>query len=175
MLESANQTRPRFRNDLVAQQLEEEGVQYVDVTDPNSGSTFRFYDVEYSIACGMNGERDLGELVDWARADLGIETTPEELGQVMSTLAELGYLDAGLELGDAGGGMVPVDESAPELELGAPGGITDETAAAEGTPAPELELGAPGATPDIHRQATIPVESIELGPPGGGEASAAPS
>ena len=57
-MESATHSKPRFRNDLVAQQLEEEGVQYVDVTDPNSGSTFRFYDVEYSIACGMNGERD---------------------------------------------------------------------------------------------------------------------
>jgi hypothetical protein len=176
-LETASLSRPRFRNDLVAQQLEEEGVQYVDVTDPNSGSTFRFYDVEYSIACGMNGERDLGELVDWARADLGIETTPEELGQVMSTLAELGYLDAGMveangdggfELGDSGGGGVPSHVGAPDLELGAPGATTtDEQADAHITaPAPELELGDPGATPDVHRQATRPVESLELGPPG---------
>ena len=111
-LETESQIKPRFRNDLVAQQLEEEGVQYVDVTDPNSGSTFRFYDVEYSIACGMNGERDLAGLVEWARADLGIETSPEELGQVMSTLAELGYLDAGMV-------EIPADAG---FELGAPGG-----------------------------------------------------
>jgi hypothetical protein len=175
-LETASLSRPRFRNDLVAQQLEEEGVQYVDVTDPNSGSTFRFYDVEYSIACGMNGERDLGELVDWARADLGIETTPEELGQVMSTLAELGYLDAGMveagadggfELGDSGGGGVPSHVGAPDVELGAPGATTDEQADAHiSSSAPDLELGAPGAPPNIHRQATRPVEPIDLGPPG---------
>jgi hypothetical protein len=180
-LETASQSRPRFRNDLVAQQLEEEGIQYVDVTDPNSGSTFRFYDVEYSIACGMNGERDLDGLVEWARADLGIETSPEELGQVMSTLAELGYLDAGMveaspdegsfELGDAGGGT-PTHIGVPDIELGAPGATpattTDEQADAHITsPAPELELGDTGAAPsDIHRQATRPVESLELGPPG---------
>ena len=51
--------RPRFRDDLVAQPLEEEGIRWVDVTDPNSGSTFRFYDVEYSIACAMDGARDI--------------------------------------------------------------------------------------------------------------------
>ena len=45
--------KPRFRNDLVAQPIEEEGIRWVDVTDPDSGSTFRFYDVEYSIACAM--------------------------------------------------------------------------------------------------------------------------
>jgi len=171
-LETEAQNKPRFRNDLVAQQLEEEGVQYVDVTDPNSGATFRFYDVEYSIACGMNGERDLSELVDWARADLGIETTPDELATVMSTLAELGYLDAGLELGPSGSPTTDEEhEFAPELELGAPGGRPDEQrdTMAEGTPTPELELGAPGAAAmsDVHAQRTRPVEAIELGPPGG--------
>jgi hypothetical protein len=170
-LESATQSfqRPRFRNDLVAQQLEEEGIQYVDVTDPNSGSTFRFYDVEYSIACGMNGERDLPALVEWARADLGIDTTADELATVMSTLAELGYLESGdgFELGPSGGGAAITDEHAPELELGAPGGIPDLAAAAEGTPAPELELGPPGVgeRDDVHVKRTVPVQALELGVP----------
>src|SRR5262249_2485282 len=86
-------TRPRFRNDLVAQPIEEEGVRYVDVTDPNSGSTFRFYDVEYSIACAMDGARAAATLADGPRAELGIEAWPDELVSVINTLAELGYLE----------------------------------------------------------------------------------
>jgi hypothetical protein len=86
--------RPRFRNDLVAQPIEEEGVRYVDVTDPLSGSTFRFYDVEYSIACAMDGDRDLDGLAEWTRTELGIETSPDELANVVNTLTELGYLEA---------------------------------------------------------------------------------
>src|SRR5262245_17532920 len=86
--------KPRFRNDLVAQPLEEEGVRYVDVTDPESGATFRFYDIEYSIACAMDGDRDLPGLVEWTRGEFGIETSIDELRGVVSTLAELGYLEA---------------------------------------------------------------------------------
>ena len=85
--------KPRFRNDLVAQPIEEEGIRYVDVTDPNSGSTFRFYDVEYSIACAMDGVKDLAGLVEWTKGELGIDTSVDELQGVVSTLAELGYLD----------------------------------------------------------------------------------
>src|SRR5687767_4178610 len=85
--------KPRFRNDLVAQPIEEEGVRYVDVTDPTSGSTFRFYDVEYSIACAMDGARDLGNLAEWTRAELGIEASDDELQSVINTLADLGYLE----------------------------------------------------------------------------------
>jgi hypothetical protein len=86
--------KPRFRNDLVAQPIEEEGIRYVDVTDPNSGSTFRFYDVEYSIACAMDGSKDLTGLVEWTKGELGIDTSVDELQGVVSTLAELGYLEA---------------------------------------------------------------------------------
>jgi hypothetical protein len=96
--------RPRFRDDLVAQPVEEDGVRYVDVTDPNSGSTFRFYDVEYAIACAMDGAKDLAGLAEWTRAELGIETSPDELQSVVSTLADLGYLEAKPTNGAAAGG-----------------------------------------------------------------------
>ena len=72
--------KPRFRSDLVAQPIEEEGVRYVDVTDPNLGATFRFYDVEYSIACAMDGLRDLSALSEWTKSELGIETDIPALG-----------------------------------------------------------------------------------------------
>jgi hypothetical protein len=48
-------SRPRFRTDLVAEPIEEAGQRFVDVIDPDTGSAFRFYDVEYSLACAMDG------------------------------------------------------------------------------------------------------------------------
>src|SRR5919108_1684184 len=98
--------KPRFRNDLVAQPIEEEGIRYVDVTDPNSGSTFRFYDVEYSIACAMDGARDVDNLAEWTRAELGIEASNEELVSVINTLAELGYLEGVVPSGQGVPGVV---------------------------------------------------------------------
>src|SRR5215207_7008338 len=112
--------RPRFRNDLVAQPLEEEGVRYVDVTDPNSGSTFRFYDVEYSIACAMDGARDVDNLAEWTRAELGIEASHDELQSVINTLAELGYLEgaSAMVVGDgAQDGIPEVFEGAAPTEV----------------------------------------------------------
>src|SRR5262249_40884299 len=96
--------RPRFRADLVAQPIEEEGVRYVDVTDPASGQTFRFYDVEYSIACAMDGDRDVQNLIDWTLTELGIEASHEELVSVINTLADLGYLE----------GIAPSPQAIPE-------------------------------------------------------------
>lgn len=142
--------RPRFRNDLVAQPIEEEGVRYVDVTDPNSGSTFRFYDVEYSIACAMDGAKDIHGLVEWTRAELGIETSQDELASVVNTLADLGYLEAAAAAAAAaegGNGAVHGDETAAEvaaaydqvMEISAPSAHEVETAGHERLEADDLE------------------------------------
>jgi hypothetical protein len=135
--------RPRFRNDLVAQPLEDEGVRYVDVTDPNSGNTFRFYDVEYSIACAMDGQRSIDALAEWTFAELGIETSPDELQNVVSTLADLGYLEAG--------------RAAAEV-------VHEDVAAAYDQ---AMELGPPGRSPlEEPAPPAAPVEPVELGPAG---------
>jgi hypothetical protein len=126
--------RPRFRNDLVAQPLEEEGVRYVDVTDPASGSTFRFYDIEYSIACAMDGAKDLVGLAEWTRAELGIETSPEELSNVVATLADLGYLEAAhaATAPQASAATTRTDDIMPADVGGADGrGLGDAATAAE--------------------------------------------
>lgn len=94
----AQPTRPRFRTDLVAKPVEENGQVFVDVTDPDNGSTFRFYEVEYSVACAMDGARDVEALAAWAQKELGLEPSREELSTVVATLGELGYLDP--EIGD---------------------------------------------------------------------------
>lgn len=89
------QDKPRFRDDLVASPLETEGVKYVDVSDPASGSKFRFFEVEYAIAKAMNGERDLVALAAWAQKEVGVDTSADELAMIQATLADLGYLVGG--------------------------------------------------------------------------------
>jgi len=122
------QERPRFRTDLVAHPVTESGQRFVDVTDPDSGSTFRFYEVEYAVACAMNGERDFVGLAKWSNAELGLEPSRSELETVVSTLDELGYLAGGSEddvmLGEAGRSPMSTTRepvSAPEVELGRAG------------------------------------------------------
>ena len=126
------QERPRFRTDLVAHPVTEAGKRFVDVTDPDSGSTFRFYEVEYSVACSMDGKRDFGGLVSWSQEELGLQPSRSELETVVSTLGELGYLaeagGADMMLGDAGKSPMskprePV--AAPDVELGRAGATED--------------------------------------------------
>jgi hypothetical protein len=105
--------RPRFRTDLVAEPIEEGGHRYIDVVDPDTGNGFRFYDVEYSLACAMDGERDVEGLVVWAKEELGIEPGRNELQQVISTLDTLGYLAAGEGTADADTELAPGVITAP--------------------------------------------------------------
>jgi biotin carboxyl carrier protein len=156
-------SRPRFRTDLLAKTVDEAGQRFVDVTDPDSGKTFRFYEVEYSIACAMDGRRDLAKLVEWAQAELGVEPGPDELRTVISTLDELGYLEqaatssrSGFALGTAGA-MEDEDEeealaSGDEFELGNAGKSPFDRSEEERLEAPELTLGFSGN------------EAVETGP-----------
>lgn len=158
-------SRPRFRTDLVAKPFDEAGHRFVDVTDPDSGKTFRFYEVEYSIACAMDGNRDIGGLVEWAQVELGLEPSPDELRTVISTLADLGYLDrgaagggGGFDLGRPGAGaMGGVEEALPpsvgdDFELGNAGKSPLDRSDEEGFDAPEITLGLSGN------------EAVEAGP-----------
>jgi biotin carboxyl carrier protein len=160
-------SRPRFRTDLVAKPFDEAGQRFVDVTDPDSGKTFRFYEVEYSIACAMDGHRDLAGLVEWAQVELGLEPSPDELKTVISTLDDLGYLEevaaprGGFALGTAGAGDEPdemeeetfsTSDDGDEFELGNAGKSPLDRSDDERLDAPELTLGMSGN------------ESVETGP-----------
>lgn len=139
---------PRLRTDLVAKQIEEAGHQFVDVTDPGSGATFRFYEAEYFIATAMNGARDLSGLASWAQAELGVAASADELKQVVDKLSELGYLDTtppgGLALGQAGGAQLSDQLPAPDhLELGSAGNAVVGAAGGD-ISAPNLSLGNAG-------------------------------
>src|SRR5688500_18405617 len=87
--------RPRFRQDLVAEPLEDGGAKFIDVMDPDSGQLFRFFEVEYSLACAMDGERDVAGIVKWAEEELGLKPSQNEVRTVVATLGDLGFLERG--------------------------------------------------------------------------------
>jgi hypothetical protein len=140
--------RPRFRQDLVAEPINEAGTRFIDVMDPDSGNVFRFFEVEYSLACGMDGERDVPGIVQWAKEELGLVPSPSEVQVVIATLGELGYLDKAAS-------------SAPE-DFMHPGVVVGQKRAH--TPAPDLELGNAGASAPTAAPKAMPVSNIELSP-----------
>lgn len=167
------QSRPRFRTDLVAQPIDEGGQRFVDVTDPDSGKTFRFYEVEYSIACALDGQKDLADLLDWAQSELGLQPSPEELQSVVNTLADLGYLADSpeaialpprlddLTLGHAGAKEVSASHlpSGVDLELGLAGSVGMRPREEETFVAPSLSLGQAGNERVTPSQPDIPVKT----------------
>ncbi|MEZ4363115.1 MAG: hypothetical protein R3B48_23270 [Kofleriaceae bacterium] len=137
---------PRLREDLVAEAIEDQGARFIDVIDPDTGSSFRFYDVEYALACAMDGERDVPGLVQWAQEELGIVPSDNELRTVISTLGELGYLDA------VGADVQPATTPPDGAELGAAHAEPFARPAPEAAFAdvlPEPSTPGPFATPGI--------------------------
>lgn len=88
--------RPQFRQDLIAELVDDtgdSGARFIDVMDPQSGNVFRFFEVEYSLACAMDGERDVPGIVQWAKEELGLSPTTSEVQSVIDALRGLGYLE----------------------------------------------------------------------------------
>ena len=163
--------RPRFRTDLVAEPIDEAGHRFIDVVDPDTGTGFRFYEVEYSLACAMDGERDVAGLVQWAKEDLGIDPSPTELATVISTLGSLGYLEApalagrpAADLGDLAPGVVAAPRApagaVEDVELGFAGGAPVADAP---LPRADFELGFAGGAPAGSLEPPAPVDGPELG------------
>jgi biotin carboxyl carrier protein len=158
-------SRPRFRTDLVAEPIEEAGQRFVDVIDPDTGSSFRFYDVEYSLACAMDGERDIAGLVAWAREELGVAPTSDELSTVIATLGDLGYI----EVVDQSAERRPIDD----FDLGGADalrpGVTSRRPETPRGEVEDVELGfadsrdrPPSVAPPIN-DSFDGVEDVELG------------
>ena len=176
-MDLATAPRPRFRTDLVAEVMEAEGQRFIDVIDPDTGDAFRFYEVEYSLACAMDGERDVHGLVQWAKEELGIEPSRAELESVITTLGTLGYLDSvalrpgvvappreayrgGPEIGRS------PDGSRNDVELGQMSRAPSDTRQPI-TRGADIELGAPGFDNKVTRRIDeLPVDDVELGSPG---------
>jgi hypothetical protein len=160
--------RPRFRQDLVAETVDDAGGRFIDVMDPDRGNIFRFYEVEYSLACGMDGERDVAGIVKWAQDELGLTPSQLEVRTVIATLGDLGFIDAGDAAAEPAPELAPGVVAAPapaypptDVQLGSAGG------GAPGgeplPPAPQIALGEPGSTA---RRAAASADDVELGAPG---------
>lgn len=181
--------RPRFRQDLVAEPIEDGNTKFIDVMDPDSGNVFRFYEVEYSLACAMDGERDVSGIMRWAQEELGLSASASEVKNVIATLGELNYLDGAAARpattaptvkpsiwdpppaqDDMLGRGVVVGQKrhntpVPDMELGNAGVAAPQAQAPE-PPASNIELAAGITTGRSSQQAKPKVEDIVLGVPG---------
>ena len=180
--------RPRFRQDLVAELVEDGNHRFVDLMDPDSGNVYRFYEVEYSLACAMDGERDVPGIVRWAQEELGLQANPNEVKSVIATLGDLGYLDGAAPAArpetpaqkpavdeELGRGVVVgskrVNTPVPGLELGHAGASSHPASARAEAPVADVELAAGVTTGRSAQPQRAKVEDIALGTPGRADVS----
>lgn len=143
--------KPFFRYDLQTEAVVDGGQRFVDVVDPNGGASFRFFEVEYAVACGMDGERDLEAIVAWAKSELDLATTTDEVGAIVSKLSELKYL----------GGDVQPPELGPTPDVVA---TMPRVAAAPASSVSgiDVELGESGKSPIAPERAPTPASGVEF-------------
>jgi hypothetical protein len=82
----------RFRRDLPASNVEADGVLYVEVSDPRSGNSFRFYDFEYAVALKLDG-RPLDTVAADLRDSAELELTVDQLAAFADQLGSLGFVE----------------------------------------------------------------------------------
>ena len=158
--------RPRFRQDLVAEPIDDSGARFIDVMDPDSGNVFRFYEVEYSLACAMDGERDVPGIVQWAKEELGLVPSANEVKTVIATLGHLGYLDRTITTAAAAAAPAPT----PAVIAAKPARVADDDLRPgvhvgprrAVTPVPDMELGHAGSSAPHVEQPMAAATEIEL-------------
>lgn len=178
------QDRPVFRQDLVAEAIEDQGAKFIDVMDPDSGNMFRFFEVEYSLACAMDGQRDVAGIVKWAQEELGLTPTAKEVQSVIATLTDLRFIeteatrlsDVPEAKADAQGGFdgdptavgpspLKDDELAPGIVVGQAG---------KAAAAANVELGHAGTVAPAASREVLPKADFDLGAPGAAQSAARP-
>src|SRR5216110_737328 len=117
---------PRLRDDLVAATVEEDGVVYLDLTDPATGVSFRFYDFEYELAMQLTGQ-PVEDVVAWASVTYELDLTPAALDEFVEKLAGLGFLaSAGAGIGAQPTEISPLSPSSGSAPFSAPIPIPEE-------------------------------------------------
>ena len=130
--------KPRFRRDLEAVPLEEDGQRYVEVRDPVTGGSFRLYDSEYRVALAFDG-LSFDRIIPWLRLALGLELDESVLREFAGRLHELGFLEP-----DDGREPDPVPTPAVETAPSHAEKATEKSETNEQLSAtPEREIGTP--------------------------------
>ncbi len=106
--------KPRFRRDLDAVPVEDQGERYVDVRDPETGGTFRFYDFEYRVALAFDG-LTLDRVVPWVKLSTGLELQVDQLQAFAARLEEMGFLEH-----EAAPAAAPATPSRPDAKVPLP-------------------------------------------------------
>jgi hypothetical protein len=188
----ASVDRPRFRQDLVAEAVEDGGNKFIDVADPDTGNVFRFFEVEFSIACAMDGQRDAAGIRDWAKEELGLMPSLNEVRNVIASLKDLGFIEAG-SAGAAAGAAAAAAEAnkpaeAPTRPTPPPPAAQQQSAAPKAAVAKGATLSGPAvmkpaspaqADKDLAagivvgaKGSSAPTEDVELGRAGASAAAA---
>ena len=129
--------------------------------DPDTGNVFRFFEVEYSIACAMDGKRDVAGIVKWAQEELGLTPSAKEVQTVIATLADLRFIDGGAtQLSDVPEARATAKASPPVVR-----DEHNEATVVGAAALPDDDL-APGIVVGAHARAAAPVD-VELGHAGG--------
>ncbi len=130
---------PRFRKELPAAATETDGVPCVQVTDPETGTSFTFYEFEYDLAHQLDGKQDYDEVVAWAAANYQTGLSSEAIDEFAAKLGELGFLDSG-----AGSEK----EDSAVIEWNAAQGVTTGQFAPDPSPEPSGVSGVTELSPD---------------------------
>jgi hypothetical protein len=77
---------------MQATTVESEGVSFVEVTDPKTGKSFRFYDFEHTVAQALDG-RPLDVVAVALKENAGLELTADQLAAFADQLEALGFLE----------------------------------------------------------------------------------
>jgi multidrug efflux pump subunit AcrA (membrane-fusion protein) len=149
---------PRLRNDLNAKPVEEQGIKYFDVSDPRSGARMRMYDFEWLIASRMDGHRAFDEVAAWARAELGLQPSPQDLEEYAGRLRALGFFEKGAEKGNDKLPALPATGAHPAITSPGPVSIDIED---DVTPLPSPQPMPDRASTEIEIEPVRPVREPE--------------
>jgi hypothetical protein len=130
--------RPRFRRDLEATPIEVGGQGYVDVRDPTTGGSFRFYDFEYRVALSFDGLA-FDQVIPWLRLVDGFECQETELREFATRLHEMGFLESSPTGVSVAPRFVKDEPPAPETAAQDESGESSDQARAQLTETVELQ------------------------------------
>ncbi len=83
----------KLKSTLTANRDEQNGVVFYQITDPQSGKSFRLYEVEYLIARMLDGKTPNDVLVEKVHRDLQFELSVADFGKFITELHDLGFLE----------------------------------------------------------------------------------